>query len=99
MFCEASHRGSLMADTPQHSPPPTLAPAAAYALWAASYPPHAHNPLMLAEERAMLALLPADLRGRKVLDAAAAAGATCSTRCDATRGACWVSIFRRKCWR
>ncbi|MEO7912801.1 MAG: class I SAM-dependent methyltransferase [Roseiflexaceae bacterium] len=54
--------------------PPTLAPAAAYALWAASYPPHAHNPLMLAEERAMLSLLPTDLRGRAVLDAGCGSG-------------------------
>jgi malonyl-CoA O-methyltransferase len=53
---------------------PTLAPAAAYALWAASYPPQAHNPLMLAEERAMLALLPADLCGRAVLDAGCGSG-------------------------
>jgi malonyl-CoA O-methyltransferase len=53
---------------------PTLAPAAAYALWAASYPPHAHNPLMWAEERAMLALLPDDLRGRAVLDAGCGSG-------------------------
>src|SRR5215216_2160507 len=53
---------------------PTLAPAAAYALWAASYPPYAHNPLMLAEERAMLALLPSDLRGRAVLDAGCGSG-------------------------
>src|SRR5215211_3217817 len=53
---------------------PTLAPAAAYALWAANYPPHAHNPLMLAEERAMLALLPSDLRGRAVVDAGCGSG-------------------------
>jgi malonyl-CoA O-methyltransferase len=53
---------------------PILSPAAAYALWAASYPPQAHNPLMLAEERAMLALLPADLRGRAVLDAGCGSG-------------------------
>ncbi len=53
---------------------PTLAPAAAYALWAASYPPHAHNPLMLAEERAMLSLLPADLRRSAVLDAGCGSG-------------------------
>jgi malonyl-CoA O-methyltransferase len=53
---------------------PTLLPAAAYALWAASYPPHAHNPLMLAEERAMLALLPVGLRGRAVLDAGCGSG-------------------------
>ena len=33
---------------------PTLEPAAAYALWAQAYPPHAHNPVMLAEQRAML---------------------------------------------
>lgn len=51
-----------------------LDPAAAYALWAASYPSHAHNPLMQAEERAMLALLPADLRGRSVLDAGCGSG-------------------------
>jgi malonyl-CoA O-methyltransferase len=57
-----------MADTP------ILDPAPAYALWAASYPPHAHNPLMLAEERAMLALLPADLRDRAVLDAGCGSG-------------------------
>jgi len=56
------------------TPPQTLAPAAAYALWAASYPPHAHNPLMLAEERAMLALLPGDLRRRAVLDAGCGSG-------------------------
>src|SRR5215510_1905626 len=53
---------------------PILEPVPAYALWAASYPPHAHNPLMLAEERAMLALLPADLRGRVVLDAGCGSG-------------------------
>lgn len=53
---------------------PTLDPAAAYALWAESYPPQAHNPLMQAEERAMLALLPADLRGRRVLDAGCGSG-------------------------
>ena len=36
--------------TDNHNPPLTLEPAAAYALWAANYPPHAHNPLMLAED-------------------------------------------------
>jgi malonyl-CoA O-methyltransferase len=51
-----------------------LNPAAAYALWAASYPPHAHNPLMQAEQRAMLSLLPADLRRRAVLDAGCGSG-------------------------
>src|SRR5215510_11018917 len=53
---------------------PILEPVPAYALWAASYPPHAHNPLMLAEERAMLELLPADLRQRSVLDAGCGSG-------------------------
>jgi malonyl-CoA O-methyltransferase len=51
-----------------------LDPATAYACWAASYPPHAHNPLMQAEERAMLSLLPSDLRGHAVLDAGCGSG-------------------------
>ena len=53
---------------------PVLEPAAAYALWADDYPPYAHNPLMLAEERAMLALLPGDLGGSRVLDAGCGSG-------------------------
>ncbi|HKZ11325.1 MAG TPA: methyltransferase domain-containing protein [Rhodanobacteraceae bacterium] len=51
-----------------------LEPRAAYALWAASYPPHAHNPVMCAEERAMLALMPVDLHGQSVLDAGCGSG-------------------------
>jgi malonyl-CoA O-methyltransferase len=51
-----------------------LEPREAYGLWAAGYPPHAHNPVMRAEERAMLALLPTDLRGRAVLDAGCGSG-------------------------
>lgn len=54
--------------------PILLDPAEAYSLWAASYPPHAHNPVMLAEERAMLALLPDDLQGQAVLDAGCGSG-------------------------
>ena len=52
----------------------TLDPIEAYALWAASYPPYAHNPLMQAVERAMLELLPADLSRRAVLDAGCGSG-------------------------
>ncbi|MGH8214234.1 MAG: class I SAM-dependent methyltransferase [Rhodanobacteraceae bacterium] len=52
----------------------TLEPRDAYALWAASYPPHAHNPVMRAEERAMQALMPADLQGQVVLDAGCGSG-------------------------
>jgi malonyl-CoA O-methyltransferase len=52
----------------------TLDPTAAYRLWAPRYPPHAHNPLMLAEERAMLAFLPTRLRGKRVLDAGCGSG-------------------------
>ncbi len=52
----------------------TLAPRDAYALWAASYPPHAHNPVMRAEERATQALLSADLEGLSVLDAGCGSG-------------------------
>lgn len=51
-----------------------LEPRDAYALWAASYPPHAHNPVMQAEERAMLELMPADLTGLTVLDAGCGSG-------------------------
>lgn len=52
----------------------TLEPRAAYALWATGYPPRAHNPVMRAEERAMLGLMPADLRGQAVLDAGCGSG-------------------------
>lgn len=51
-----------------------LDPSHAYALWAESYPSHAHNPVMRAEERAMLALMPASLRARHVLDAGCGSG-------------------------
>lgn len=51
-----------------------LEPRGAYALWAASYPAHAHNPVMRAEERAMQALMPIDLQGQFVLDAGCGSG-------------------------
>jgi malonyl-CoA O-methyltransferase len=51
-----------------------LDPVSAYALWADDYPPVAHNPLMQAEERALLALLPDDLSGLRVLDAGCGSG-------------------------
>lgn len=51
-----------------------LEPRAAYALWAASYPPRAHNPVMQAEERAMLALMPKRLHGQAVFDAGCGSG-------------------------
>jgi malonyl-CoA O-methyltransferase len=56
------------------SRPHMLAPAQAYALWAASYPAHAHNPVMQAEERAMLELMPASLHGQAVVDAGCGSG-------------------------
>ncbi len=52
---------------------PTLPSTDAYDLWAASYPPHAHNPLMELEQRAMFALLP-PLDGALVLDLAGGTG-------------------------
>lgn len=55
-------------------PLPVLAPLEAYALWSANYPAHAHNPVMMAEERAMLSLMPEQLRGRHVLDAGCGSG-------------------------
>ncbi|GAB4544451.1 MAG: class I SAM-dependent methyltransferase [Anaerolineae bacterium] len=51
----------------------TLPSKAAYALWAAEYPPHAHNPLMALEETAVRSLLP-PLTSRRVLDLAGGTG-------------------------
>lgn len=59
---------------PVMSRPPILVPAEAYALWARSYPAHAHNPVMQAEERAMLGLMPATLQGQAMLDAGCGSG-------------------------
>jgi len=53
---------------------PVLEPKEAYALWAPSYPAYAHNPVMLAEERAMLDLMPANLKELAVLDAGCGSG-------------------------
>lgn len=53
---------------------PMLEPADAYALWAPSYPAHAHNPVMQAEERAMLGLMPPTLHGQAVLDVGCGSG-------------------------
>jgi len=53
---------------------PLLEPREAYALWATSYPAHAHNPVMRAEERAMLGLMPGALRGQAVLDVGCGSG-------------------------
>lgn len=54
-------------------PPRTLSSLAAYDLWAANYPPHAHNPLMQVEQAAMLGFLP-PLAGLTVLDLASGTG-------------------------
>lgn len=51
----------------------TLPSVEAYARWASSYPPHAHNPFMQAEEHAMTSVMP-DLSGRSVLDLACGTG-------------------------
>jgi malonyl-CoA O-methyltransferase len=48
-------------------------PQAAYALWAKSYPPQAHNRLMEVEQRTVLGLLPA-VTGLTVLDAGCGTG-------------------------
>lgn len=45
----------------------------AYQRWAATYPPHAHNPFMALEEQTMQALMPA-LHGKQVLDLACGTG-------------------------
>lgn len=53
--------------------PPTLSSSDAYARWADSYLPQAHNPLMQAEETAMLDLFP-QMQGHVVLDLACGTG-------------------------
>jgi malonyl-CoA O-methyltransferase len=54
---------------------PPLEPPAAYKLWAAAYPPEAHNPLMQAEEKAGLELLArVSMCGARALDLACGTG-------------------------
>jgi malonyl-CoA O-methyltransferase len=48
-------------------------PQSAYGLWAGTYPPRPHNPLMHIEHETVLALLP-DVRGLTVLDAGCGSG-------------------------
>lgn len=50
-----------------------LEPQEAYALWAKTYPPTAHNALMALEQRTVLSLLP-NLVGRTVIDAGCGSG-------------------------
>lgn len=54
-------------------PRPKLDVRAAYALWAETYPPYAHTPLMDLEERAMLQLLP-PCADQRVLDLGCGSG-------------------------
>lgn len=51
-----------------------LDPISAYSLWAQTYPPVAHNALMLAEERALLSLLPTRLGDMTVADVGCGTG-------------------------
>jgi malonyl-CoA O-methyltransferase len=53
--------------------PETIEPQSAYAMWAATYPPWPHNPLMEIEQQSVLSLLP-DLIGLTVLDAGCGSG-------------------------
>ncbi|MEQ8675381.1 MAG: class I SAM-dependent methyltransferase [Aggregatilineales bacterium] len=71
-------------------PVQTLSSLDAYALWAQNYPPHVHNPLMQAEETAMLALMPA-LKDKVVLDLACGSGRF--SRLAQERGAKQVIAF------
>ncbi|MFN8447416.1 MAG: hypothetical protein U0521_02160 [Anaerolineae bacterium] len=58
----------------------------AYALWAANYPPEVHNPLMEAEQTAMLDPMPS-LAGQVVLDLACAQAPAACFRARAWRAA------------
>jgi malonyl-CoA O-methyltransferase len=66
-------RGFLARVFGRRQPAVELDVRAAYALWADSYPPHAHTPLMDLEERAMISLLPA-CAGQRVLDLGCGSG-------------------------
>jgi len=69
------------------SEPHELKSRDAYAQWAVAYPPEAHNPLMRAEENAMLPLLP-NLKGKTVVDLACGSGRY--GRLSLERGASYV---------
>ena len=66
-----------------------LDPQSAYALWAPSYPPRAHNRLMEVEQALVLSLLP-DVRGLTALDAGCGSGRYLKALQD--RGAVGVGI-------
>jgi malonyl-CoA O-methyltransferase len=66
-------RGLLARVLGRRKPRPELDVRAAYGLWADSYPPHAHTPLMEMEERALLPLLPV-CSGQSVLDLGCGSG-------------------------
>src|SRR6186713_2016600 len=51
----------------------TLTTLEAYERWAPTYPPEPHNPLMRAEQEALLSHLP-DVAGRRALDLACGSG-------------------------
>ena len=55
------------------NPNPTLSTLEAYNRWSSFYPPIAHNPLMRAEQKAMLTYWP-DVAGKRALDLACGTG-------------------------
>jgi malonyl-CoA O-methyltransferase len=57
----------------ENRPAPVLGSREAYALWSANYPARAHNPLMAAEQQAMMALMPL-VAGCAVLDLGCGSG-------------------------
>ena len=65
----------------------TLSPLEAYELWADTYAAEPHNPLMAAEQRAVVELFP-EVRGRRALDLACGTGRY--TRLMAAAGAAEV---------
>ncbi len=68
----------------------------AYDRWAVSYPPWPHNPLMRAEQKAMLEQWP-EVAGRRALDLACGSGRCAKLLAKVAQARCSQWISPRQC--